>query len=139
MRQALDLLKVSRIDHGVAAAKDPELVADIARRGIPLTVCPLSNLRLKGVSDLSVHPLKKLFRAGVLVTVNSDDPPYFGGWVTENLLACQQAMDLTRDDILQIARNGFKAAIMPEDLRADAIRQLESYVAQNPDWHAITL
>ena len=131
VREALDLLKVSRIDHGIAAARDPDLVAELARRDIPLTVCPLSNLRLKVVADLSVHPLKDLLRAGVLITVNSDDPPYFGGWVTENLLACQQAMDLTRDDIVQIARNGFKAAIMPEDMRTAAIRHLEEYVAQN--------
>jgi len=130
VRDAIDTLGVSRIDHGVAAADDPALVSDLARRGIPLTVCPLSNLRLKVVNDLASHPLPALLAAGVHVTVNSDDPPYFGGWVTENLLACHEQMGLSLDDIIHVTRNGFAAAIMPDAARAAAMRRLDDYVAR---------
>lgn len=125
VRDAIDLLRVARVDHGVAAAHDPMLVADLARRGTPLTVCPLSNLRLKVVDSLAVHPLKVLLEAGVCVTVNSDDPPYFGGWVTENFLACQRALRLSREDIVRLVRNGFAAAFMPESERAKALQLLD--------------
>ncbi|MBN8925820.1 MAG: adenosine deaminase [Rhodospirillales bacterium 69-11] len=128
VRDALDL-DVQRIDHGVAAAADPALVADLAARGVPLTVCPLSNLRLNVVPSLAAHPLASLLRAGVRVTVNSDDPPYFGGWVTENLLACAQAMDLSRAEIVQLLRNGFDAAFVPEPRRAALHAQLEASLA----------
>lgn len=123
---AIDRLQVSRIDHGVAAAQDPALVAELVRRGIPLTVCPLSNLRLKVVDDLSAHPLKTLLDAGVCVTVNSDDPPYFGGWVTENLAACQRALGLSRDDIVRLVRNGFMAAFMSDAERTTALGRLDA-------------
>ncbi|HEY1796394.1 MAG TPA: adenosine deaminase [Stellaceae bacterium] len=126
VREAIDLLRVSRIDHGVAAAQDPALVADLAARGIPLTVCPLSNLRLKVVDSLAAHPLKALLDAGVCVTVNSDDPPYFGGWVTENLVACRQALGLSRGDILRLVRNGFAAAFMSDAERATALERLDA-------------
>lgn len=126
VREAIDLLHVSRIDHGVAAAQDPALVAELARRGIPLTVCPLSNLRLKVVESLAAHPLKALLDAGVRVTVNSDDPPYFGGWVTENLVACQQALDLSRDDIARLVRNGFAAAFMSDTERATWLGRVDA-------------
>ncbi len=129
VREAIDLLQVSRIDHGVAAAQDPALVAELAARGIPLTVCPLSNLRLKVVESLAAHPLKALLDAGVCVTVNSDDPPYFGGWVTENLIACQEALGLSRGDIVRLVRNGFTAAFMPEDARAKWLGRVDAYVA----------
>jgi adenosine deaminase len=127
VRQALDVLRVSRIDHGVAAAKDPELIAELAARGIPLTVCPLSNLRLQVVGKLADHPLAQLLRAGIKVTVNSDDPPYFGGWATENLVACYEQAGLTMAEIIRIVRNGFEAAIMREDRRAAALRRLDEY------------
>jgi adenosine deaminase len=128
VRDAVDLLQVSRIDHGVAAAADPAPVAELARRGIPLTVCPLSNLRLKVVESLAAHPLKGLLDAGVCVTVNSDDPPYFGGWVTENLVACQAALGLSRDDIVRLVRNGFAASFMPESERTRALGRVDAYV-----------
>jgi adenine deaminase len=126
VRDAIDLLQVSRIDHGVAAARDPALVADLAARQIPLTVCPLSNLRLKVVDTLEAHPLKALLDSGVCVTVNSDDPPYFGGWVTENLVSCQQALALPRGDIVRLVRNGFTAAFMPEAERTSALARLDA-------------
>jgi len=128
VRQAIDLLHVSRIDHGVAAARDPALVTELAARAIPLTVCPLSNLRLKVVDSLAAHPLKTLLDAGVCVTVNSDDPPYFGGWVTENLVACQEALGLSRDDIARLVRNGVAAAFMPESERVATLGRIDAYV-----------
>ena len=89
VREALELLHVDRIDHGNACLADPDLVRELAARRIPLTVCPLSNLRLKVVPSLEEHPLKAMMAQGLHVTVNSDDPPYFDGYVTENLLACR--------------------------------------------------
>ena len=128
VREAIDLLHVLRVDHGVAAAQDPALVANLAARAIPLTVCPLSNLRLKVVETLAAHPLKELLDAGVCVTVNSDDPPYFGGWVTENLVACQQELGLSPDDIVRLVRNGFAAAFISDAERERGLGRLDRYV-----------
>lgn len=94
VREAVDLLEVDRIDHGNACEADPALMRDLAQRRIPLTLCPISNLSLQVVRDLRDHPLKRLLDAGLKVTVNSDDPAYFGGHVNDNYLACQQALDL---------------------------------------------
>jgi adenosine deaminase len=107
---ALELLKVERIDHGVNAIDDHELVAHLATHRIPLTMCPLSNQRLQVTPDLSAHPLKRLMDAGVLVTVNSDDPAYFGGYVADNYVAIAQALNLTEDEIAQLAANSLLAS-----------------------------
>jgi adenine deaminase len=107
VRQALDLLKVDRVDHGNHALDDPDLVARLVRDKMPLTVCPLSNLRLRGVPDMKAHPLRRMLQAGLKATVNSDDPAYFGGYVNENYVAAPQALDLSRDEIVTLARNGF--------------------------------
>ncbi len=107
---ALTLLKVERIDHGVNAIDDLELVAHLATHRIPLTMCPLSNQRLQVTPDLSAHPLKKLMDAGVLVTVNSDDPAYFGGYVADNYVAIAEALDLTEADIAALAENSLLAS-----------------------------
>jgi adenosine deaminase len=128
VREALELLKVDRIDHGNASLADPSLVRELSDRRIPLTVCPLSNLRLKVVSDLVDHPLRAMMAAGLHVTINSDDPAYFGGYVTENLLACCQALDLTIPEIVQLVRNGIDAAFITPDRRDDLIVQLERYM-----------
>lgn len=128
IRQALDL-GADRIDHGIACLSDPGLVRDLAERKIPLTVCPLSNLRLKVVPSLSQHPLKALMDAGVHVTVNSDDPPYFDGYVSENLIECQHALNLSRDDIVTLARNSFNAAFISPDEAAAAQTRIDAYVA----------
>ena len=93
--EALDILKVRRIDHGNNALDDPALVARIARERIPMTVCPLSNKRLQVCPDLRRHPLRRMLEAGLLVNVNSDDPSYFGGYVNENFIAVQEALALT--------------------------------------------
>lgn len=132
VREALELLHVDRIDHGNACLTDPDLVRDLAARRIPLTVCPLSNLRLKVVPSMHEHPLKALMERGLHVTVNSDDPPYFGGYVTENLLACHDALDLSLDEIVHLVRNGLEAAFVTEAERRDLLMRLEAYVAAHP-------
>jgi len=111
---------------------DPELVKDLVERRIPLTVCPLSNLRLKVVPSLGQHPLKRLMDAGLIVTVNSDDPPYFDGYVTENLMECQRALGLTNSNIASLARNSFTAAFITPDERVKAISRIDAYLADTP-------
>lgn len=107
---ALDGLGAERIDHGVRAEEDPALMARLAAAQVPLTVCPLSNLKLCVVSDLRQHNLARLLKAGLCVTVNSDDPAYFGGYMNDNFLATAAALDLDRVSLLQLARNAFLAS-----------------------------
>lgn len=125
--EALQLLKVSRIDHGNRAVEDPELIAELARRRIPLTLCPLSNLKLGVVKRLEEHPLKFMMERGLLVTVNSDDPAYFGGYVNENYMAIQNALGLTLDQIVTLAKNSFEASFLNEGEKAKRISQVEEY------------
>jgi adenine deaminase len=131
VRQALELLHVDRIDHGNACVEDPGLMRELARRRIPLTVCPVSNVRLQVVRSLKKHPLRTLMAEGLNVTVNSDDPPYFEAYVTENFLACQEALGLTKDEIGQLARNGLEAAFVNEDERRPLLGRLDAYVARH--------
>ncbi len=133
VREAIELLNVDRIDHGNACLDDSALVEDLARKAIPLTVCPLSNLRLNVVPTLKVHPLKRLMDAGLLVTVNSDDPPYFGGYVTENLIACQRALELSLEDIATLARNGFAAAFISPEEAASGRARVNAYVERHQE------
>ena len=118
VRQALDLLGVARIDHGNRALEDPALVERLAAEQIPLTVCPLSNLKLRGVSDLREHPLKRMLNAGLIVTVNSDDPAYFGGYILDNYVAVREALDLSADHIVALARNSISAAFVDDAAKA---------------------
>ena len=108
--EAIDVLGVERVDHGVRCIEDPALVRRLAADGTPLTVCPLSNLRLRVVPDLTDHPLPRLLDAGVHVTINSDDPAYFGGYVGENYAAVAQAFSLTEDDLAGLAQASLAAA-----------------------------
>ena len=108
--QALDLLGARRIDHGVRCLEDPELVARLAADQIPLTVCPLSNVKLRVFDTMRDHNLQELLDRGVKVTINSDDPAYFGGYIEENYIAAAEALGLTADELEQIARNSFEAA-----------------------------
>jgi adenine deaminase len=118
IREALDTLPVERIDHGVTAHRDEELMDRLAAIQIPLTVCPLSNLRLKGFPSLEVHPLKKMLDRGLRVSVHSDDPPYFGGYVNENLIECWKALNLSVEDIAALARNSFLGSFAaPDEIR----------------------
>jgi adenosine deaminase len=129
VREAIELLGVDRIDHGNACLGDPALVRDLVERKIPLTVCPLSNLRLKVVPSLEQHPLKAMMDAGLHVTINSDDPPYFDGYVSENMIECQHALGLTANDIAGLARNSFTAAFISSDEAARALARIDTYVA----------
>jgi len=125
--EALDLLKVRRIDHGVAAVDDPALVRRLARERIPLTMCPLSNVELQVTPDLSQHPLKRLLDAGVRVTVNSDDPAYFDGYLAANYAAVQRALELTKADIRALARNSITASLLPPERQAELLAQIDAF------------
>ena len=127
VRAALDVLGVERIDHGVRASDDPELVRRLVRERIPLTMCPLSNQKLKVVPDLADHNLKELMDAGVMVTVNSDDPAYFGGYVAANYLAIAEALDLSRDDLARLALNSIEASFLPDDRKAALREEIAAY------------
>jgi adenosine deaminase len=119
VRDVLDTLRVERVDHGVRAVEDPRLVERLVAEEIPLTVCPLSNLRLKGVADLASHPLAVLLRAGVKVTVNSDDPAYFGGYLDDNVQAVREALDLSDAEIRTLALNSITASFAPAAEKQD--------------------
>lgn len=121
VREALDFLEVMRIDHGNNALNDPDLVAELVRRRIPLTVCPLSNLKLCVVDDMAAHPLKRMLELGLVVTVNSDDPAYFGGYVNDNYVAVAEALGLGEADIAKLARNSIEASLIDE---VDKVRLL---------------
>jgi len=128
VRQALDLLKVERIDHGVRALEDSELTARLVREQVPLTVCPLSNLRLCVVPDLMDHPLRRMLRDGLMATINSDDPAYFGGYMNENFAA----MAFGRDEIVTLARNGFNAAFCDTETKQRHLATLDAYCLSRP-------
>jgi adenosine deaminase len=117
--EALDLLKVDRIDHGNRSLEDEQLVEVLREGTIPLTVCPLSNLRLAVVKTLEAHPLARMLAAGLKVTVNSDDPAYFGGYVNDNYLQVADAVGLTTDDIVTLARNSFEASFLPHERKRE--------------------
>lgn len=127
--QAIDSLGVDRIDHGNRALEDKELVRRIARDKIPLTVCPLSNLRLCVINDMREHPIRRMLEAGLIATVNSDDPSYFGGYVNENFRALDKALDLSDEEVITLARNGFQAAFIAPDERARALARLAEAAA----------
>lgn len=110
--EALDLLKVKRIDHGVRSLEDEKLMARLITEKMPLTVCPLSNLKLCVVKDLREHNLKKMLHRGVKVTINSDDPAYFGGYMNQNFLATAEALDLSKEELKTIAANSFEASFL---------------------------
>ncbi|MGC9504889.1 adenosine deaminase [Baaleninema sp.] len=127
--QALELLKVSRIDHGVRCLEDEKLVERLHRDRIPLTVCPLSNIKLCVFDSIEKHNLKQLLDRGLCVTINSDDPAYFGGYVLENLEAVQTGLNLSRQDIVQLAKNSFTASFLPEDSKQAYLEEIDDFVA----------
>lgn len=129
---ALDDLAVARIDHGVRAIEDARLVAHLAERGVPLTVCPLSNVKLRVFRRLEDHSLATLLRRGVKVTINSDDPSYFGGYLTDNFLAAWRALDLTADEIRAIGRNAFEASFLPSERKAALVAEYDAFWDNTP-------
>ncbi|MGW0952718.1 adenosine deaminase [Streptomyces sp. NPDC002405] len=127
--QALDVLGVERVDHGLRCMEDPELVARLVRDRIPLTLCPLSNVRLRAVGALADHPLPAMLDAGLLCTVNSDDPAYFGGYVGDNFDAVRDTLGLGEDRLRELARNSFLASFLEhdEELRRRYLAEVEAY------------
>jgi adenosine deaminase len=126
--EAIDLLKVSRIDHGNHSLDDENLVQELARRKIPLTLCPLSNLKLGVVSGIEEHPLKRMMEKGLLVTINSDDPAYFGGYINENYAAVQKALKLKEEHIYEIAKNSFNASFLDNSWKEKMIEKLDKHM-----------
>jgi len=128
---AVDLLEISRIDHGNAVLNDAALTDRLSAAQIPLTMCPLSNLRLCVIDDLAQHPIRLALQAGLLATINSDDPAYFGGYLSENFLAVQQALDLSLEEIRQLGRNAYLGSFMDEDQKAAALANFDTFAANN--------
>jgi adenosine deaminase len=127
--EALDVLGVKRIDHGNRSLEDNSLVTRIAGERTALTVCPLSNLRLRVVGDLAHHPLRRMMDKGLIVTVNSDDPAYFGGYVNDNFRAVGRALSLTREEVVAIVRNSFEASLMPPAEKQKALAEIDRVLA----------
>ena len=122
--EALDLLKVNRIDHGVRSEEDDKLMARLIAEKMPLTVCPLSNLKLCVIDDMQQHNIKRLLEQGVNVMVNSDDPAYFGGYMNDNFYAITDALDLSAEDIRQLASNSFQASFLPESEKTEWMQKV---------------
>jgi len=127
--EALDLLHIERVDHGIQAIDDPDLMDRLARARTPLTMCPLSNVRLRCVDTLADHPLPAFLEAGVLVTVNSDDPAYDGGYVDANYEALRATFGFSDDVMARLARNSVTASFLPEGRKAGLLREIDAWVA----------
>ncbi|KFI10538.1 adenosine deaminase [Vibrio coralliilyticus] len=125
---SLELLKVSRIDHGVRCADDPNLVVSLAQSRMPLTVCPLSNTKLKVFEEMKQHNVVDLLRQGLCVTINSDDPAYFGGYMTDNFLAVADSHMLTQEELAQFSRNAIEASFISDSEKQRLTSQLDEFV-----------
>jgi adenosine deaminase len=129
--EAIDLVKVDRIDHGNRALEDPALVERLVRDGTTLTVCPLSNLKLCVVMDLKDHPMKRMLQLGLKATCNSDDPAYFGGYVGDNYLKTAHAVGLDRNDIVTLAKNSFTGSFLDKATVARHVAAVDAFAAAN--------
>ncbi|MGB0884945.1 MAG: adenosine deaminase [Chitinophagales bacterium] len=129
--EALDLLNVSRIDHGNRSMDDEKLVARLAKEQMPLTLCPLSNLKLCVIDDLKDYPLKEMIAKGLMCTLNSDDPAYFGGYLSQNYEDVANAIDLSKEDIYELAKNSFKASYLTEAEKQVYLNKVESFYQEN--------
>lgn len=132
VRNALDVLQVERIDHGVRSADDPALLQRLADNRIPLTVCPLSNLKLRVVDDMRQHNLARLMQLGLRVTVNSDDPAYFGGYLADNYMAAAEALALSPAQLATLARNSISASFLSDADKLRLLDELEAYCQRSP-------
>jgi adenosine deaminase len=128
IHSALDVLEVERIDHGVRAEEDPALMQRLKTSRIPLTVCPLSNLKLCVVKDMREHNLARMLRDGLCVTINSDDPAYFGGYMNANFIATADALALSREELVQLARNSFEASFVSDAQKQIWYDALDAYL-----------
>ena len=132
VRDALDLLHVQRIDHGVRSEEDPALMDRLVRERVPLTVCPLSNLKLKVFPDMRQHNLRRLLERGVCVTVNSDDPAYFGGYLLDNFRAVTDALQLSRSQLAMLARNSIEASFLDPASKQHWLARIDALAARHP-------
>jgi adenosine deaminase len=126
---ALEVLKVARIDHGVRCEEDDQLMAHLESQQIPLTVCPLSNTALRVFENMAEHNLRRLMERGLCITINSDDPAYFGGYLNENLVAVQQVFDLGRDEIVALVKNSFTASFLPASKKETCLNEVDNFVS----------
>ena len=129
--EAIDGLKIIRIDHGNNCLTDEKLVNEIIQRDMALTVCPLSNLELKVVTDLKDHPLKTMLDKGIKATVNSDDPAYFGGYLNQNFIAIQEALNLSKAEVVLLAKNSFQYSLLEENRKQELLHLVEDYASNN--------
>ncbi|GGP19214.1 adenosine deaminase [Silvimonas iriomotensis] len=130
IEEALDILRVKRIDHGVRALESDALMTRLANEQIPLTVCPLSNVKLKVYDDMTAHGLRKMLARDIKVTINSDDPAYFGGYVNDNFIACIDALDLTADEVIKLARNSIEASWLDNARRDALLAEIDKVVVE---------
>ena len=124
---SLKLLHIDRLDHGNRSLEDENLVQELVKRDMALTICPLSNLKLQVVKQMELHPIKRMLDLGLKVTVNSDDPAYFGGYLNANFKAITESLDLNKQDLYQLARNSFEASFVSEQQKKEMIQQLDKY------------
>jgi adenosine deaminase len=129
--EALDVLQVRRIDHGVRSEEDPKLLERLARERMPLTVCPLSNVKLRVFDSIERHNIKRLLERGVCVTVNSDDPAYFGGYILENFLALEHGLALTPEELTTLARNSFEASFLDAPAKSRWLAAIDAYAREH--------
>ena len=128
--EALDILEVERVDHGVRSEEDEGLLERVVRDRVPLTMCPLSNVKLRVVDRLEDHNLKRLLRRGVRVTINSDDPAYFGGYIGQNYIETAEALGLTREEVVTIARNSIEATFLDGAAKAELLAEIDAVASE---------
>jgi len=128
--QALDLLKVERVDHGIRCLDDEKLVQRLVAEQMPLTVCPLSNIRLRAVDTMADHPLPSMLEAGLKVSVHSDDPAYFGGYMDANFASLMQAFNFSTEQLAQLARNSFESSFIDDSAKRERLAEVDAWVSQ---------
>ncbi|MGP9727138.1 adenosine deaminase family protein, partial [Glutamicibacter sp. AOP3-A1-12] len=133
IRQALDLLRVERVDHGIRCLEDPELVTRLVNEQMPLTVCPFSNVRLRAVDTLADHPLPQMLEAGLKVSIHSDDPAYFGGYMDANFSAITEQFSLTASQLATLARNSFDGSFLEAGEKAARVAEVDAWLELQAD------